>query len=464
MKSISQGTVERAHQVGEEQHGALQHADHHQVAARVVAADLGAELGDPPLQVVGRDQDLADRGVVHRAARLQRRDRRDRPLGRPAPRTLGADAHDKSAASPRTTDSSERGGPGATTQSSARAVSTATRSAPGRGGRLRDGDAGHPGDLAADGDDREGRAHRARHAPVGEQVAERLGARHARAGGCGRPGARCGPRSARAARPRRASRGRGRPGSTGPGWSSARTSQPPSRARPGRPSATGAGAGVDAPRRESGRGPTRRSRRARRRARPSPPSGSRGEPHDLRGARAAERDLPARGALGERAQGQPAQAGLPVARAPRPGSRRRRRRRRPRRAPRATTPLEQRRLLGELGAGLGDVALGRRVELAQHRAAPRRGSGCGRRSGRRWSRRRRTAARRSATSSRTRSRSSPSSGRTTRPLRGAQPEQRPRARARPRAGRAAVSATSVRVWPVAIQSAPAAPRRRSAAS
>ena len=41
-----------AHQVGEEEHGALEHADHEQVAPLVVAADLGAELGDAPLQVL----------------------------------------------------------------------------------------------------------------------------------------------------------------------------------------------------------------------------------------------------------------------------------------------------------------------------------------------------------------------------------------------------------------------------
>ena len=55
----------RAHQVGEEEDGALQHADHDQVAALVVAADLGAQLGDPALQVLAGDEGLADRGVVH---------------------------------------------------------------------------------------------------------------------------------------------------------------------------------------------------------------------------------------------------------------------------------------------------------------------------------------------------------------------------------------------------------------
>ena len=72
MKSISQGTVELAHQVGDEEHRALEHADHDQVAPLVVAADLGAELGDPALQVLGLDQDLAD-------PRPRRSRRRTRP-------------------------------------------------------------------------------------------------------------------------------------------------------------------------------------------------------------------------------------------------------------------------------------------------------------------------------------------------------------------------------------------------
>ena len=44
MKSISQGTLELAHQVGQEEHRALEHADQDQVALCVVRADLGAEL------------------------------------------------------------------------------------------------------------------------------------------------------------------------------------------------------------------------------------------------------------------------------------------------------------------------------------------------------------------------------------------------------------------------------------
>ena len=61
------GDVEVAHQVGEEEHGALEHADHDQLAAGVVAADLRAQLGDAPLQVLSGDEGLADRGVDHGA-------------------------------------------------------------------------------------------------------------------------------------------------------------------------------------------------------------------------------------------------------------------------------------------------------------------------------------------------------------------------------------------------------------
>ena len=42
MKSISHGTVSSPHQVGDEEHGALQDADEEQVAALVVGRDLGA--------------------------------------------------------------------------------------------------------------------------------------------------------------------------------------------------------------------------------------------------------------------------------------------------------------------------------------------------------------------------------------------------------------------------------------
>ena len=68
MKSTSQGSVDRAHQVGEEEDGALQHADEQRVAARVVARDLRAQLADAVLQIVRLDQDLADRRVAHEGA------------------------------------------------------------------------------------------------------------------------------------------------------------------------------------------------------------------------------------------------------------------------------------------------------------------------------------------------------------------------------------------------------------
>jgi hypothetical protein len=53
------------HQVGEEGDRALQDRDQQGRAALVVAADLGAELGDPPLQLVLRDEHLADRVLAH---------------------------------------------------------------------------------------------------------------------------------------------------------------------------------------------------------------------------------------------------------------------------------------------------------------------------------------------------------------------------------------------------------------
>ena len=51
-----------AHEVAEEEHGALQHPDQQQVLALVVARDLLAELAHAVLQLVGLDEDLADLG------------------------------------------------------------------------------------------------------------------------------------------------------------------------------------------------------------------------------------------------------------------------------------------------------------------------------------------------------------------------------------------------------------------
>ena len=57
--------LDLAHQVGEEEHRALEHADQQQVLARVVARDLLAQLAHAVLELVGLDEDLAD-GFVSR--------------------------------------------------------------------------------------------------------------------------------------------------------------------------------------------------------------------------------------------------------------------------------------------------------------------------------------------------------------------------------------------------------------
>ena len=67
MKSTSQGTVSSSHQVGDEQHGPLQHPDHHEIPPLVVARDLGAKLGHPPLEVVPGNKGLTNRRVPHTA-------------------------------------------------------------------------------------------------------------------------------------------------------------------------------------------------------------------------------------------------------------------------------------------------------------------------------------------------------------------------------------------------------------
>jgi hypothetical protein len=49
-----------AREVGEEDDARLQQRDEQQAAALVVAGDLGAELGDARLQLVRRQEDVAD--------------------------------------------------------------------------------------------------------------------------------------------------------------------------------------------------------------------------------------------------------------------------------------------------------------------------------------------------------------------------------------------------------------------
>src|SRR4051794_8649719 len=60
------------HQVGHEQHRALEDADHQQVAAVVVAADVGPQLADSSLKVLGADQGLADSAAGHSSVRQVR--------------------------------------------------------------------------------------------------------------------------------------------------------------------------------------------------------------------------------------------------------------------------------------------------------------------------------------------------------------------------------------------------------
>ena len=64
MKSTSHGTSSWRIRSDEEEHGALEHADQHQVLAGVVAGDVRRQLAHPPLEVLGRDEDLPDRVVA----------------------------------------------------------------------------------------------------------------------------------------------------------------------------------------------------------------------------------------------------------------------------------------------------------------------------------------------------------------------------------------------------------------
>jgi hypothetical protein len=54
---------DRAGEVGQEDEARLQQRDEQQVAAGVVARDVGAELANARLQLLGREKDLAYPGV-----------------------------------------------------------------------------------------------------------------------------------------------------------------------------------------------------------------------------------------------------------------------------------------------------------------------------------------------------------------------------------------------------------------
>src|SRR4051794_7007845 len=57
--------VEVAHEVREEEHRALEHADEQEVAPCVVGADLVPELADAPGELIGLDEDLSHGVVAH---------------------------------------------------------------------------------------------------------------------------------------------------------------------------------------------------------------------------------------------------------------------------------------------------------------------------------------------------------------------------------------------------------------
>ena len=65
MKSTSHVGLQVAHEVGEEEDRALQHADQQQLAALVVARDLLGQLAHAVRELVALHQDLADAGLVH---------------------------------------------------------------------------------------------------------------------------------------------------------------------------------------------------------------------------------------------------------------------------------------------------------------------------------------------------------------------------------------------------------------
>jgi hypothetical protein len=62
----------RAGEVGEEDDARLQQRDEQQVAVRVVPCDLGAELVDAGLKLLGGEEDVAYAGVADYDARSSR--------------------------------------------------------------------------------------------------------------------------------------------------------------------------------------------------------------------------------------------------------------------------------------------------------------------------------------------------------------------------------------------------------
>ena len=140
MKSTSHGHVDAAHQVGDEEHGALQHAHHEELAARVVARDLARRArprgaGAPPPRRLSRPTRCTRQQSRGRRQRLQSTVRVARRQPR-AGRWLECPAVDPEA--------------------------------------LRDRHARHPGDLAVGLDHRQRAPQRARHLAVAEQVLQRL--------------------------------------------------------------------------------------------------------------------------------------------------------------------------------------------------------------------------------------------------------------------------------------------------
>jgi hypothetical protein len=69
------------HEIGEEEHRALQDADEQQVAVGVLGGDRLAQGAHALLEVVGLDEDLADLGVAHPGRTIGRVQHPGRPAG-----------------------------------------------------------------------------------------------------------------------------------------------------------------------------------------------------------------------------------------------------------------------------------------------------------------------------------------------------------------------------------------------